>query len=189
MRYALTYIKNVFCLEGEMGKDMRDRSGVRAALNFMHENFDVKFIYKSCSNRASLLYYIKRWKNRKYDSYSIGYFSFHGEAGKIEPGGRNFVTFDELGEMLKDSCEDKVIHFGTCETIKVDHQLMVDFLKKTKALCVSGYQNDVEFFESSVFDLIFIDTLQKYKDMTKVEEVINRDYSYLSNKLGFKMVY
>ena len=41
----------------------------------------------------------------------------------------------------------------------------------------------------SACDLIFIDTLQKYKDMTKVEEVINRDYAYLCNKLGFKMVY
>lgn len=189
MRLSSTYIKNVFCLEGELGKDLRDRSSIKAALNFMQQNFDVKYIYKRCSNRANLEYYLRKWKNKKYQSYSIGYLSFHGEEGKIEPGGREFVTLGELAEILKDSCEDKVIHFGTCETIKVKHKEMVDFLKKTKALCVSGFTAEVEFFESSVFDLVLIDTFQKYKAVSKVDEVINRDYPYLSRKLGFKLVY
>src|ERR1051326_9221431 len=79
MRLSSTYIKNVFCLEGEWGKDLRDRSSIKAALNFMQANFDIKYIYKRCSNRENLEYYVKRWKNKKYQSYSICYLAFHGE--------------------------------------------------------------------------------------------------------------
>ena len=190
MRLATTYIKNVFCLEGEMGRDMRDRSSIKAAMNFMLQNFTVKFIYKQCQNRANMEYYINRWKrNKKYESYSICYLHFHGESGKIEPGGRAFVSFDELGEMLKDACTDKVIHFGTCETIKVEKKKVDDFLRKTKALCISGYRADVDFFESSVFDLIFIDHLQKFKSVAKVYRSLIENHPVMVKKLGFTMHY
>ncbi|HEY6162025.1 MAG TPA: DUF6642 family protein [Bacteroidia bacterium] len=189
MRLSSTYIKNVFCLEGEWGKDLRDRSSIKAALNFMQANFDIKYIYKRCSNRENLEYYVKRWKNKKYQSYSICYLAFHGEEGKIEPGLNEFVTLDELGDILKGACADKVIHFGTCKTIDVPHEQIVKFLKKTKALCVSGFRADVDFFESTVFDLILIDLFQKYKAVSKVQAAIYRNYGAIARRLEFKMVY
>jgi hypothetical protein len=184
-----TYIKNVFCLEGEFGKDLREPSSIRGALEFMRQNFNVRYIYKHCSNRKNVEYFTKCWKDKKYNSFSIGYFSFHGEPGRIEPGFRDFIKLEELGQMLKGGCKNKVIHFGTCKTVLVEEKRIRDFLKITKALCVSGYAGTVDFFQGGIFDMIYIDMLQKYKSVAKVEKEIFSKYGDMARRLEFKMIY
>jgi hypothetical protein len=189
MLLAPAYIKHVFCLEGEFGKDLREPSSTRGALEFMRQNFDVKYIYKHCSNRENVKYFTGKWKDPRYRSYSIGYFSFHGEPGRIEPGFRDYIKLEELGLMLKGACKNKVIHFATCKTINVEEKRIREFLKVTKALCVSGYAGGVDFFQGSIFDMIFIDMLQKYKSVAKVDKEIFNKYGDMARRLEFKMIY
>jgi hypothetical protein len=189
MLLAPTYIKNVFCLEGEFSKDLREKASVLPALGFLQQNFDVRYIYKKCTNRESVEYFAGRWKDRKYSSYSIGYFSFHGEPGRIEPGFRDFIKLEELGEILQGSCKNKVIHFGTCKTIHVEEKRIRAFLRTTGALCVSGYTDGIDFFQGGILDMIYIDLLQKYKSVARVHREIRKLHPVMVQKLGFKMIY
>jgi len=169
-------------------RDMRDMSSVRAALSFLHHNFGIKYIYKQCGRKENLEYYLSIWNHRKYRNYNICYLAFHGEPGNIEIGEES-ISLDELADMLAGSCKDKIIHFGTCETLKVDHHKIVKFLENTGALCVCGFKGEIDFLEGSVFDMLLIDMLQKYKDVSKLDKYMKKNYRQMVKNLGFKMVY
>lgn len=188
MAQAKRYTKHVFCLEGEMSFDLRDKSSVQAALVFLQQNFGIRYIFKTVTTRDSLKYYLRQWSRTKYVNYAIGYLSFHGEKGCIELGNK-FVYLDELGEMMKGQCKNKIIHFGSCETIKVPRKELLEFLKMTGALCVCGYSSKVSVIESSVFDMLIIDLFQKYLDIGKLKSKLDRDYGTLMKKLDFEFVH
>ncbi|MEW6467781.1 MAG: DUF6642 family protein [Bacteroidota bacterium] len=186
MKRAKEYQKNVFCLEGDWAADLSDRSSIKAALNFMSHNFGVQYIYKQCGTKDNLQYYLDRWKNKKYKSYSICYFAFHGQPGKLEVG-KDLVTMEELAKMLGGACKNKIIHFGTCKVLYTEKKRIDEFLRETGALCVSGFQADVDFLESSLFDMILIDMYQQYLNMGKVEAAIKKNYRSLAHRLKFKL--
>jgi hypothetical protein len=188
MRLAQNYNKNVFCLEGDWQKDLRDNSSVRAALIFLQQNLPIKYIYKQCATRENLDYYLSIWKQRKYSSYSIGYFAFHGQPESIQVG-KEFVTLAELGDMLHDSCRDKIIHFGSCKTLNTDRKNIEKFLESTGALCVCGFETEINFIESSAFDMMLIEMFQQYKDMAMLDRNIRKNYRSFVKRLQFKLIY
>lgn len=188
MKLALNYKKNVFCLEGDWQRDLRDNSSVRAALTFLQQNCDIKYIYKQCGTRENLEYYLSLWNQRKYSAYSICYFAFHGFPESIQVG-KEFVTLDELSDMLADSCNDKVIHFGSCKTLNTDEKTIRRFLSHTGALCVCGFESEINFVESSAFDMVLIEMFQQYKDISMLDRNIWKNYRGMAKRLKFKLLY
>lgn len=188
MKLAQSYKKYVFCLEGDWQKDMRDNSSVRAALTFLQQNNNIKFIYKQCGTRENLEYYLDIWGQKKYSPYSIGYFAFHGEKGSIQVG-KEFVTLEELADMLADSCQDKIIHFGSCRTLNTDIKNIRRFIVHTGALCVCGFETQINFVESSAFDMILIEMFQQYKDISMLDKNLKKNYRSFVKRLQFKLIY
>jgi hypothetical protein len=188
MRIAKSYKKYIFCLEGHWEKDLRDNSSIHAALIFLQHNCYIKHIYKHCGTKETLEYYLNYWKQKKYSAYSILYLAFHGEPESIKVG-KDFVSLDELGDMLEGACKDKIIHFGSCKTLSTDNRNITRFLEKTGALCVCGFESEIDFVASSAFDMILIELFQKYRDISKVDRDINKYYRALVKKLEFKLVY
>lgn len=188
MKIAKNYKKHIYCLEGDWDADLRNQSSIHAALLFLQQNCGIKFIHKHCGTKESLAYYLKKWGQKKYSSYSICYLSFHGEPDNIHIG-KEVVTLNELADMLGDSCKDKIIHFGTCLTLSTNNKSIKNFLNKTQALCVCGFKSSVDFLASSVFDMILLEMLQDYKDISCVERDLNLYYDNLVRNLDFKIVY
>lgn len=188
MAHARRYTKHVFCLEGEMSPDLRDKSSVHAALIFLQQNFGIRFIFKTVTSKENLRHYLNQWQKRKYEHYSICYLSFHGEKGCIELGNK-FVYLDELGRMLRGKCRNKIIHFGSCSTIKIPKKELDAFVKTTGALAVCGFKSEVSFIESSVFDLLLIDLFQKYLDIRKLKKRLYADYGTFVRKLDFQLIH
>lgn len=188
MRIAKNYRKDIFCLEGDWHKDLRDKSSILAALAFLQQNIGIKYIYKQCGTKENLAYYLNKWKQKKYGAYSICYLAFHGQPENIQVG-KDYVSLDELADMLEGSCKDKIIHFGSCNTLATNQHNINRFLKKTEALCVCGFKTDIDFVQSSAFDMLLLQLFQEYRDITKVERDINRLYKGLVKTLEFKLVY
>lgn len=186
MRFAKKYKKSIYCLEGDWQKDLRKQSSIYASLVFLEKNCDIKHIHKHCGTKESLFYYLNKWKLKKYSNYSICYLAFHGFEGEIIVGKDN-VTLEEISEVLKDSCKDKIIFFGSCLVLQADNSRINDFLKKTGALCVCGYKVSVDFLQSSVFEMLVLDLFQQYKDITKVQRDIGIYYAALAKELEFKI--
>ena len=188
MGLAQSYKKNVFCLEGDWQKDMRDHSSIGAALTFLQQNLGIQYIYKQCGTKENLEYYLSLWRLKKYSNYSIAYFAFHGKPESIQVG-KEFVTLDELGDMLQDSCHDKILHFGSCQTLNTDEKTIKRFLEATGALCVCGFESEINFVESSAFDMILIEMFQQYKDIRMLDKNIRKNYRSFIKRLQFKLIY
>jgi hypothetical protein len=186
MKFAKKYKKNIYCLEGDWQKDLRKQSSIYASLMFLEKNCDIKHIHKHCGTKESLFYYLNQWKLKKYSSYSICYLAFHGFEGEITIG-KDSVTLEEISDILEDSCKDKIIFIGSCLVLQADKSRINDFLKKTGALCVCGYKVSVDFVASSVFEMLVLDLLQQYKDISCVQRDIGIYYAALAKKLEFKI--
>jgi len=185
---AKKYKKHIFCLEGTWKNDLRDKSSIQASLDFLQLNCDIKHIKKNCETQESLKHYLAKWKQKKYSDYSIGYFAYHGKPGYIEVGDDK-VTLEDLADMLEGSCENKIIHLGSCLTLAVSELRLKKFLTKTKALCICGFKEEVDFLIGSVFDMILLEKFQQYKDISCVKRDMELDYSNLAKTLDFKIYY
>ena len=188
MRIAKDFTKHVFCLEGDWEKDLRKKSSVSAALEFLHQNCNINYIHKHCGTKENLKYYLSRWKQRRYKDYSICYLAFHGFPETIQIGTEH-LDLDELAQILNGSCVNKIIHFGCCNTLATDEKKVKKFLEKTQALCVCGFRTDIDFLESSVFDMLLLQKFQEYKDIRAVDRDLKKNYRKMISKLDFRLIY
>lgn len=187
MKFAKTYSKEVFCLEGDWSKDLKQQTSVQAVLMFLKQNRQIEYIHRHCGTKENLRYYLNQWQLKRYKDYSILYIAFHGKPNQILVG-KEIVTLDELAEMLGPNCYNKIIHFGTCHTLNTDLRHIKRFLRKTNALCVCGFGIEIKFVEGCVFDILLIDLLQEFRNITSVKAYIQTYYNSLSKKLQFKLV-
>ena len=188
MKIAKNLTKHVFCLEGDWNLDLRNKSSISAALEFLQTNCGVKYIHKNCGTKENLQYYLKLWKQKRYTDYTICYLAFHGIPETIKVG-KEEVNLDELAQMLNGSCRNKIIHFGSCNTLDTDERNIRRFLETTQALCVCGFKTDIDYLESSAFDMLLIEHLQQYKDISRVHYTLRKDHRRLIRKLDFRMLY
>jgi hypothetical protein len=188
VKFAKTYIKEVFCLEGDWSKDLKEQNSVLEVLQFLKRNRDINYIHRHCGTRENLAYYLNQWSLKKYKDYSILYIAFHGKPQQILVG-KEIVTLDELADMLGPECHNKIIHFGTCHTLNVDLRHIKRFLRKTNALCVCGFGKEIKFIEGCVFDILLIDMLQEFRNIATVDQRIREYYKTFARKLAFKLVH
>ncbi len=180
----------VLCLEGEWKTDMRDRSSVASLLR-LHEGLGyIDCIHRDVATLAELEYYVEKWQKPRYKHYTLGYFAFHGSSGhlhlgKTKSGKEVKVALSELAEMLGTSCQDKIIHFGSCETLRVNADALVEFRKKTNAKAVCGYTKKVDWLESAAFETLLIYELTQSTYLKAVATRIERNYPDLAKRLGF----
>jgi hypothetical protein len=188
MKIAKAYQKDVFCLEGDWHKNLLKQNSVQAALEFLKQNRKINYIHRHCGTIENLQHYAKQWQLKRYSNFSILYLAFHGKPGIILINNKQ-VSLDELAGILGSNCRDRIIHFGSCETLNTDKRHIKRFLKRTNALCVCGFGKRIGFIEGSVFDILLIDMFQEYKDVRKVYKSITTNFRTISKKLLFKMVY
>jgi hypothetical protein len=188
LKIAKSYNKDIFCLEGDWSKDLKEETSVQAVLMFLKQNRDIDYIHRHCGTKENLIYYLNQWRLKRYKDYSILYIAFHGKPNQILVG-KEIVTLDELGEMLGPNCHNKIIHLGTCHTLNTDKRRIKSFLKRTNALCVCGFGKEIKFVEGCVFDILLIDMLQEFKNITRVEAHIKEYYKSLAKKLDFKLIH
>jgi hypothetical protein len=188
MKISKAYQKDVFCLEGDWSKNLIKQNSIMAALAFLKQNRDIDFIHRHCGTRENLEYYLKQWQLKRYSQYSILYLAFHGKPNEILIN-KQAINLDELADMMGTECYDRIIHFGSCQTLNTDTRHVKRFLRKTNALAVCGFEKELQFVESSVFDILLIDMFQEYKDVRKVASNLRSDYGSLVRKLEFKLVH
>ena len=119
MAQAKTYEKHISCLEGDWTNDLSVKQSIRSALDFLEVNSNIKYIHKNCVTREQLSHYLKRYTLRKYSKYSICYLAFHGDPNLIYLG-KDKVSLEDLAEIANGRFTNRIIHFGSCSTLKID---------------------------------------------------------------------
>lgn len=151
--------KGIFCLEGLWDSDLRRKSTIRPILELLTNNMGIPFIHRNCATIPELEYYLIKWPQKKYDGYPILYLAFHGEEAGIDLGGKTY-SLDKLARKLNDKCQNKIIILGSCSTLNIDKRHVTRFLKDTKALAICGYKIDVDWMQSTAFELLLLNEMQ-----------------------------
>jgi hypothetical protein len=188
MKIAKAYQKDVFCLEGDWNRNLLKQNSVIGALDFLKQNRNIHYIHRHCGTKENLAFYLQQWQYKRYARYSICYMAFHGKPNQIlinkEP-----LNLDELAAMMGDKCHNKIIHFGSCQTLNTDIRNIRRFLRKTNALCVCGFKEEIKFVEGSAFDILLLDMFQDFLDVSRVEAHIRQYYRSFAEKLQFKLIH
>ena len=178
----------IFCVEGGWSSRLTDEASVRHLLEFLRASGKVRFTHDEVHSLDALKHVVSKWPQHQYSRYPLGYFGFHGKPGCLLLGRRR-ITLEELGEHLAGACRGRTIYFGSCSVLDVPKKRVEAFRRATRARCVAGYTEEVDWFASAAFDLLLFEALTYYRRMDAVDRWMRYEYGPLARKLGFKMFY
>ena len=151
----------VFCLEGEWDSDLRRRASVLPILELLERLGEVKAIHRDVATLAELEYYLKLWRQAKYDDYRVLYLATHGDKGLLSWSRDNSTTLDELADMLGGHAAGCYLYLGSCLTL-FDEREAMSFVSKTGAAAVLGYRAKLAWLEGAAFEVILLSRLANH---------------------------
>jgi hypothetical protein len=163
---VLVYRKGVFCLESEWF-GLRSTVSVRPALELLRSSdYHVAYIHRDVATRAELEHYLRKWFQERHTGFEILWLAMHSRRGLLLPGDMRRpdekMHIDRLEEILAGKCKGKVIHFGGCRTIAMPPARIRKFLRISGAVAVSGFREEVDWTESTLFETTLLLELQKH---------------------------
>ncbi|MCA1589197.1 MAG: hypothetical protein LC734_02165 [Acidobacteria bacterium] len=173
--------RNIACLESMWDRRIEDRLNVLPTLQLISKTQDAKFSHLTCNTREELRYNLNLLCRR---SYGVLYFAFHGSPGKIHLH-RDKVTLTELAAMMNHRFANWIIHFGTCSTLRKPSEV-VYFVEQTGVSLVTGFTRDVDWIESSAFELLLFKAFHTYKSPRVICRHLFSKYADLAEMTGFK---
>ena len=177
-----TLKKRIFCLEGDWENDLRKKSSIKGVLDFLENVKKVEYIHRNCSTKEEFISRLNQFK--KYKTYNILYLAFHGSSNELYLNEKESISIDEIEEQLEGKLLDKIIYFGSCETLKINEERLARFVKITKANCLVGFTKKVDFIEGTALDLMFFDKAQYYLKSKYLKNNYQKNLSDLIKKNG-----
>ncbi len=188
----------IFCLETDWWSDFNRSSTVEPVLHLLSQGVrtDVPHVHRDVGTREELAFYLSRWAQRGTARYSILYLAFHGEPGCIRIGDQrrkqSVVTLDDLAEMLGTGLSRRVVHFGSCDTLRVDRRLIRRFLDRTGLVAASGFRTPVDWLDSAVFEVLLFEVMLRYtltvQGARAVRATMRAEHGALCRRHDFRMV-
>jgi len=175
----------IFCVEGAWSPKLTSRASVRDLLELLEKVDGIPFIHHPVDTVDGLLDALRRWNQKQYARYSLGYFAFHGEPGRIQIGRRS-VSLEELGEALRGS-SDKILYFGSCSVLRVPGHDLDAFCDLSGSPCIIGFTQDVGWLESAALDLILLDAIARRRDPRDVRQWLVEEFRGLADRLGLRV--
>lgn len=187
MRRAETYEKHIYCLEGNWNRNPRSLQSVRPILEILKTSSKVKYIYRKCQTKEDFFQSLNDFTKKRYANYSILYIAFHGRSNRIFMG-KEYVTLKNIADTLEGKLSGKIVHFGSCSTLRTSEANIADFINRTGCLCISGYKRNVDYIGSTAFELLYFEMLQRYCSYNRARSAIIKNYPTLSEILEFTML-
>lgn len=98
---------------------------------------------------------------KTYADYPVLYLAYHGvEDNLVLADGKISLTELSSEEYLGDKCKNRIVVIGSCSTLAIDKRKLKTFLKRTGALAVCGYRTDVNWVESTAFEMLLLYAMQ-----------------------------
>jgi hypothetical protein len=178
MRYRK---RNIACLESMWNVHFENNLNVLPTLELISKTMESKFSHLTCNTREELQYNLNLLCRR---NYGILYFAFHGSPGRIHLH-RDRVKLPELAGMMNHRFANWIIHFGTCSTLRKP-TFVRDFVEQTGVSMVTGFTRDVDWIESSSFELLLFKAFNMFQNPKIVVRHLQNKYPDLVESTGFK---
>lgn len=176
--------RNIFVLEAEWSKNNQDKKSVSQLLGFLSDVLNVDYFHRRIATKKELFYHLKKSLD---DNYEIVYLSFHGWEGRISSEGFE-IEIEDLYK-YKSKLKDKIIHFGSCRTLRLDEDKLQEIKANLEAKYISGYTKDVDWIDSALLEIAYFNYWQYYKKRgADLNKTLQKNYEVLYNRLGFVMI-
>ncbi|MDR2947595.1 MAG: hypothetical protein LBV71_00145 [Prevotella sp.] len=175
-----TYDRNIYCLEGNWNKNPRSNQSVKPMLELLRTFKGIKYIYHKCDTKEEFFYRLQQFTKGNYKNYSVLYLAFHGRTNRIIVENQ-YITLKEIATAIEGKLKGKVVHFGSCSTMRTSEKNIQHFISMTNCQFISGYRKFVDYIDACAFELLYFDLLQKYNSVTKLDSKLSNQYSKLSN--------
>ena len=183
MALTKNYRKNIACLESFWDDDIENRLTVAPILELLSKRNRIKFTLLTCNTREELEHNLTLLRKRK--GYGILSLAFDGQPGRILLNGSP-LNIETLAEIMVKGFTNRIIYFGSCATINVKEERILNFMKSTGILMVMGYDRSIDWLSSTALDLFLLDCLQCYRDMRKFWNFFRRNYQGMTEIIGLK---
>jgi len=182
MKNTDTNEKYIYCLEGNWSKNPRSNQSVKPILDLLHTFSKVKYIYCKCVTKDEFLKGLKAFTQKRYSNYTILYIAYHGRKNCIHFG-NDSITINEIASVLEGKLYGKIVHFGSCSTLRTSSKNIIDFVTRTGCSLLSGYKRDVEQISGGAFELVYFELLQKCTSFRKIQSTTIKKYQTLVENL------
>jgi len=162
-------MSKIFCLETEWMQsihDMKSESMAKPLLDFLRTCQGVQTVFRQVATRADFDYYLQHLLREAYRDYDIIYLCFHGDEGKITFADKSGITLMDLATQYPHIFDGRVVLFDSCLTMSADEPTIRSFKRKTGAKLVLGYQVEVGFDTSFIFELWLLNHLINHPDVS-----------------------
>nr|WP_156253628.1 hypothetical protein [Pseudactinotalea terrae] len=128
---------------------------------------------------------LRRWGQKQHDSYGIGYLALHGSPGAVYTGRKKISMVDLGGELQGVDLTAKCLHLGSCAVLDGGNDFAKQIRQSLGVRLLSGFTQDVDWFESMAFELLFFAKLVDYVRPIDAAKYMEREHSELVSRLGF----
>ena len=187
MKYTDKHEKFIYCLEGNWNKHPKSNQSIKPILDLLYTFSKVKYIYHKCPTKEEFIRKLETFTQKRYSNYTVLYIAYHGCKNRIYFG-NEYITLKEIANVLEGKLNGKIVHFGSCSTLNTTEKNIIEFINRTGCFFISGYQKDVEYIDSTAFELSYFDTLQWYNSFNKIKSTVIKKYSTLINNLHFRII-
>lgn len=194
----------IFCLEGEWGTELGDRSSVLPILDLLDRLGLAPSVRRDVATREEFFHHLNRWSLKSNRRFPILYIACHGwdqmiylrpetlaeeravARGKYDEDqtGAPFVDLDEIEYALKGKAVGRPIYFGSCSTLRADDKLLKAFARSTGAPAVVGYENDVDWLLAASFEVLLLDHLARNSHNARFFSKVVRSSGVMAEELG-----
>ena len=190
--------KGIYCIEGDWWGKPGRQSSVEPMLELLSkwDHCPVPYIRRDVATRAEFDYYLKQCAQQRFSRYAILYFALHGTVGTVKVGDNRLsdsrIDVQVVADALEGKCKRRLLHFGSCSTLAIHGNELRSILKRTGALCVSGFKRNVDWLESSAFEILLFGEINDHtltvQGLRSVERRMRKVAGTLARHLGFEMV-
>ena len=190
--------KGIICLETDQWFGQKNRASTEPALRLLERYDQIPYQHRDVATKGEFKYYLEKYLKPAFNTHPILYLCFHGwgpddgNDAYVETGDGTCISLEKLEQWIDGGCHGRVIHFGTCGVMKSDCNRLKSFVKNTGALAIFGYQNEIDWLDSTAFDILVLGYLQYAAFMKSSIQKFDRELKNaapgLYNGLGFRMV-
>ncbi|MGY1810171.1 DUF6642 family protein [Blastococcus sp. SYSU D00669] len=176
----------IFCLEGDWGSSLTDRTSVRLGLDMLMTVRRGRLIHRNAATKQEFAHYMDRWCLQQYRNFPVAYFSYHGDRSVLSLG-KDDVTLTEVSDMVTRPLSDRILYFASCGTMSAPADELMEFVGVTGAKAVVGYTKNVGWAESAAFDFTLLPALLDRVDMRRLFTHLRERHPYFVEGLGLRI--
>ena len=177
--------KNIICLESWDGIYTEPKATMRTMLKFISELHGTKYGYNFFHTPDEMQYLLKNIPTR---TFSLLYLSLHGKPETINTGLHSEfeIPLEKLSKWMGRRFEGFGLHLASCAVLSSSEKSIKKFMDKTGILFLTGFTKYVDFAESALVDMAFINRWMYAKNYKIMFDKMKQDYRPILIQNGFK---